>query len=114
MLTHQKHRSAGHRPAGRHMLMRLDASWLIMAAVTVVLLAYLFSIALNALLRDAGFGVLGNAAIVTLGFFGAIQGANLYGIRFDTLLDAALAGLGGAFVLLLALVFAKLGLARFF
>ncbi|WP_163265801.1 hypothetical protein [Chelativorans alearense] len=94
------------------MLMRLDASWLIFAIVTVALLSYLFSIGLNALLRDDGFGVLGNGAIVVLGFFGAIQGANMYGIRFGSLLDAVLAGVAGAFALFLLLVLAKLALNR--
>ncbi|MCT7377454.1 hypothetical protein [Chelativorans salis] len=94
------------------MLMKLDASWLIFAIVTVALLAYLFSIALNALLHDAGFGVLGNTAIIMVGFFGAIQAVNMYGTRFGSLLDAALAGLVGAFILFMLLVLAKLALSR--
>ena len=94
------------------MLMKLDTAWLVFALAGVAMLSYLFSIGLNALLRDAGFGVIGNALIIIGGFFGAIYLSNVYGIRFQALLPAIIYGLAGAFILLLALVIAKLALNR--
>lgn len=94
------------------MLAKLDTTWLIIAVAAVAMLSYIFSIGLNALLRDGGFGTVGSAAILTFGFFGSIHAANLYGTRFPTLLEATLAGVAGAFVLYLALVLVKLALNR--
>lgn len=94
------------------MLMKLDAAWLIFALAGVAMLSYLFSIGLNALLRDDGFGVIGNALIIIAGFFGGIYLSNVYGIRFQALMPAIVHGLIGAFILLLVLVMAKLALNR--
>jgi len=93
------------------MLTRLDTTWLIFAIAAVAMLAYLFSTALQGALRDAGFGVVTNAAIITAGFFAAIYAANSYGTRFD-LMSGIFAGLAGAFVLLLMLVLLKAALGR--
>lgn len=94
------------------MLMKLDTVWLIFALAGVAMLSYLFSIGLSALLRDAGFGVIGNALIVIAGFFGGIYLSNIYGIRFQELLPAIIHGLVGAFILLFILMMAKLALNR--
>lgn len=94
------------------MLAKVDTTWLIIAVAVVAMFSYIFSIGLNALVRDGGFGTVGSAAIITIGFFGTIYAANLYGTRFPTLLEATLAGVAGAFVLYLGLVLLKLALNR--
>ena len=93
------------------MLARLDTSWLFFAVATVAMLSYLFSVALQGVLRETGFGVVANAIIIAGGFFAAIHLGNSYGTRFG-LVDAALTGLAGAFVLLFALMLFKALLAR--
>lgn len=94
------------------MLMKLDPAWLIFAVVTVSMFAYMFSLGLDAILNEDGFGPFGNAGIITAGFFGTIYLANGQGIRFSSLLEAALTGLGGAFAAMLVLTFLKALLGR--
>ncbi|WP_274427306.1 hypothetical protein [Chelativorans sp. YIM 93263] len=94
------------------MLMKLDTSWLILAMAAVAMLSYFFAFGLDALLKGAGFGPVGNAIIILVGFFGAIYGVNHYGWRFSTLLDAVLTGVAGAFLLFLLLVLMKAILNR--
>ena len=93
------------------MLSRLDTTWIVFAVATVVMFSYLFSIGLNALLRELGVGAVGNAAIITVGFFATIYGGNIQGTRFS-MIDGAFTGLAGAFILLLALVLLKAALNR--
>ncbi|WEX10110.1 hypothetical protein [Chelativorans sp. AA-79] len=93
------------------MLTRLDPIWLVFAVAAVSMLAYLFSVALQGVLRDAGFGVVANAAVITAGFFAAIHLGNSREMRFD-LAGGALTGVAGAFVLLLAVVLLKAALKR--
>lgn len=89
------------------MLAKLDPSWLVFAVVTVALVSYIVAIAIDALLGDATFGVLGNAAIVTAGFFAAIYGWNVHGHRFSDLSQAVFWGIAGGFGALLLLVLLK-------
>lgn len=94
------------------MLMKLDSTWLLFAVVAVAMLSFIFSMALDAVMKEAGFGAAGSAVIITAAFFGTIYAANWYGLRFSSLLDAVLAGVGGAFVVLLVLVLVKSALLR--
>jgi hypothetical protein len=93
------------------MLAKLDTTWFVFAIAAVAMLSYLFSIALNAVLKDAGFGVVANSVIIITGFFAAVRGGNAYGMRFD-LVSGILIGLAGAFVLLFVLVLLKAALSR--
>ena len=93
------------------MLTRLDTTWLVFAIAAVAMLSYLFSIALDAVLGEAGFGPVGNGAIITFGFFTAIYAGNYNGIRFD-LAGGIMIGLAGAFSLLLFMVLLKATLNR--
>jgi hypothetical protein len=95
------------------MLAKLDTTWFVFAIAAVAMLSYLFSIALNAVLRDAGFGVVANAVIIIIGFFAAVRGGNAYGMRFD-LTSGILAGLAGAFAFLFVLVLLKAAANRLF
>lgn len=94
------------------MLMKLDTSWLLMAVATVAMLSYMISLGLDALMKGDGFGPIGNAVLITGGFFLSIYVGNWRGVRFDSLPEATMVGVGGAFGLLLVLTLAKAMLAR--
>lgn len=93
------------------MLSKLDTTWLVFAVAAVAMLSYLFSTGLNALLREAGFGTVANAVIMSFGYFAAIYAGNFFGIRFS-LIEGVFVGLAGAFALMLVLVLLKAVLDR--
>ena len=94
------------------MIWNLDSGWLMMAVATVAVLAFFFGAALDAIMREDGFGPTGNMILFTAGFFIAVIAANTYGISLRDLKLAVAWGLGGAFVLVALLALAKAGLAR--
>ena len=81
------------------MIWNLDSGWLMMAVATVAVLAFFFGAALDAIMREDGFGPTGNMILFTAGFFIAVIAANTYGISLRDLKLAVAWGLGGAFVL---------------
>lgn len=97
---------------GADMIWNLDSGWLMMAVATVAVLAFFFGSALDAIMRDDGFGPTGNMILFTVGFFIAVFVANSYGISLRDLRLAVAWGLGGAFALVSVLALAKAGLAR--
>jgi hypothetical protein len=94
------------------MLWNLDFNWLLMAIAVVAMLSFVFGLALDGLMGSDGFGALGNAVIVTSGFFLGILAANSYGIPLRDLTLAAVAGLSGAFLCLSLLAGCKAALTR--
>lgn len=94
------------------MLWNIEPGWLLLAGTSVAILSFIVATALNALLGTEGFGATGNAAIITIGFFGGIYGANLLGRRLADVQSAIVTGLGGAFLLLAALVVVKAAMRR--
>ncbi len=94
------------------MIWNLDTGWLLMAVAIVAVLAFFFGAALDAIMREDGFGPTGNMLIFTVGFFLAIIVANTYGISLRDLKLAVAFGLGGAFSLVFAAALAKAGLSR--
>ena len=94
------------------MIWNLDAAWLMMAVASVAVMGFFFGAALHAVMGDDGFGPMGNTALFTFGFFGAILAANDYGISLRHLDLAVAVGLGGAFLLIAALALTKAGMAR--
>jgi len=99
-------------PGEKGMLKNIDTSWLMMAFAAVSILSYIFSLGLDALMKRDGFGPIGNAAVMTVGFFLALFGGNAYGIRFYTFSEGVIAGLIGAFALFSVLAVLKAGLNR--
>lgn len=95
------------------MLLKLDPSWLMMAVAAVAVLFYIFALGMDAIMKSDGFGPIGNAIVMTAGFFLAILTANAYGIWFADATAATLAGLCGAFAALMILALIKAGLHRF-
>jgi hypothetical protein len=94
------------------MLWNLDGTWLTMAVAAVVVLSYFFGAAMDALVREDGFGATGNAAILASGFFLAILAVNYEGHALRELHFAVMVGLAGAFVGLTALTLVKALIAR--
>lgn len=94
------------------MLLELDTVWIVLAIATVAILSYIVGVFFDALMKDDGFGAVGNMLVMTGGFFAAVLGANARGVDFDTLGTGAAAGLAGAFAAMTLLALAKAGLAR--
>ena len=61
------------------MIWNLDPGWLMMAVAVVAVLAFFFGSALDAIMREDGFGPTGNMLLFTFGFFMAVIIANTYG-----------------------------------
>ncbi len=89
------------------MLMKLDASWLMFAVVTVLLLSYMLAMALDAILGQAADRPVPTAVIITAGFFGAIYWMNERGVRMANLSESVMTGLVGSFALFFVLVVVK-------
>ncbi|OHV86347.1 hypothetical protein [Mesorhizobium sp. ORS 3428] len=94
------------------MLLHLSATWLLFAVATVAVFGFFFGTALDAIMKDDGFGSTGNTLLFTLGFFVAVMVANAHGISFRDLRLAVAWGLGGAFVFISVMALIKAGLAR--
>jgi hypothetical protein len=94
------------------MLLELDTIWIVLAVTVVAILSYIVGVFFDALMHDDGFGATGNMMVMTGGFYAAVLGANVRGIRFDTLGTGVAAGLVGAFVAMSLLALAKAGLSR--
>lgn len=94
------------------MLWNLETSWLMMAVASVIVMALFFGSALHAIMRDDGFGPIGNMVLFIAGFFAAILIANTYGINLRDLTQAMATGLVGAFVIIAVLAVLKGVLGR--
>jgi hypothetical protein len=94
------------------MIWNLDPAWLMMAVAFVMVLSLFFGAALEVIMREDGFGPIGNMILFTICFFAAILAANYYGINLRDLKMATGTGLGGAFIGIALLAFVKAGIAR--
>lgn len=94
------------------MVWNLDTGWLLMAVLCVGILAFILSMALNAIMGEDGFGATGNAVVITAGFFGTVFAANVFGYRLSDLREVVVVGMAGAFLCLTALLLGKAVLAR--
>lgn len=94
------------------MIWNLEPGWLMMAVATVAVLSLFFGSALDAIMREDGFGPIGNMLLFTFGFFMAIIVANTYGVNLRDLKMAVAYGLGGAFLTVSVLALIKAGVGR--
>ncbi|CDX14474.1 conserved membrane hypothetical protein [Mesorhizobium sp. ORS 3324] len=94
------------------MLLHLGTTWLLFAVVTVAVFGFFFGSALDAIMKEDGFGSTGNTLLFTLGFFVAVMVANAHGITFRDLRLAVAWGLSGAFIFISVMALIKAGLAR--
>ena len=83
-----------------------------MAIVAVSVLGYFFGSALHAIMREDGFGPLGNTILFVSGFFLTIFVANSYGVNLKELTLAVGWGLGGAFGSVCSFALIKAGFSR--
>jgi len=96
------------------MLWNLDLVWAVMAFGVVIGVSYMLCLMMESSLGQEGYGPMGNAALITIGFFGTIYVANLQGINLRELDRAIVWGLAGAFGTFLVMVLIKAVLARLF
>lgn len=94
------------------MLWNLDPAWLMMAVAIVLVASLIFGSVLDAILREDGFGPVGNMIVFAGGFFAAILSVNAYGIGLRDLTLATVTGVGGAFICFFLLTVLKAGAAR--
>ena len=94
------------------MIWNLDSGWLMMTVASVGVLAFFFGSALDAIMKEDGFGPTGNTILFATGFFSAIFVANTMGLSLRDLKLAVAWGLGGAFMLVSALALLRAGVAR--
>ena len=94
------------------MIWNLDSGWLMMAVATVMVMAFFFGSALDAIMKEDGFGPTGNMILFTIGFFAAVMVANTMGVSLRDLKLAVGWGLGGAFSIIALLALLRAGLSR--
>jgi hypothetical protein len=94
------------------MLSHIDTTTLAIALIGLMAVALVFGTVLNAIVRENGFGPVGNAVLFAIGFVGAAYVAGRYGVSARDLRMIASWGLGGAFALFSVLALIKAGMAR--
>ncbi|WP_245431612.1 hypothetical protein [Mesorhizobium atlanticum] len=94
------------------MFLHLDTTWLLFAFLVIAGFGFFFGTALDAIMRESGFGPTGNTLLFIFGFFAAVVIANKHGISLSDLKLAVAWGLGGAFAFISALALIKAGMAR--
>lgn len=94
------------------MLWNLGFGWLLLAVAIVGILSFIIALALNAVMGEDGFGAIGNAVVITAGFFLTVFAANNFGYRLSDMTMAVAVGLSGAFACLSVLAVLKAGLGR--
>jgi sterol desaturase/sphingolipid hydroxylase (fatty acid hydroxylase superfamily) len=89
------------------MIWNLAFWWLVLMVSCVSILAFILAMGLNALMGREGFGPVGNAVVLTGGFFLAIFAANTLGYELADMTRGAIVGISGAFVSLVSMAVAK-------
>ena len=92
--------------------MHLDTTWLLFAFAIIAAFGFFFGTALDAVMKESGFGPTGNTLLFIAGFFIAVLVANKHGIALNDLRLATACGLGGAFAFISAVALLKAGMAR--
>lgn len=94
------------------MLLHSDTTWLLFAFAMIAGFGFFFGAALDAIMKEGGFGPTGNTMLFIVGFFVAVAVANKHGISMSDLRLAVAWGLGGAFAFISVLALIKAGLGR--
>lgn len=94
------------------MIWNLGFGWLVLMAGCVSIVAFMLSLGLNALMGRDGFGPVGNAFVLTGGFFLSIFVANTFGYNLADMRWGAGVGIGGAFVCMVMMSLTKGLLSR--
>ncbi|TGS11641.1 hypothetical protein EN852_022185 [Mesorhizobium sp. M2E.F.Ca.ET.209.01.1.1] len=94
------------------MFLHLDTTWLLFAFLIIAGFGFFFGTALDAIMKESGFGPTGNTLLFIMGFFAAMVIAHKHGISLSDLRLAVACGLGGAFAFISVLALIKAGMAR--
>ncbi|CDX34280.1 conserved membrane hypothetical protein [Mesorhizobium sp. SOD10] len=94
------------------MFLHLDTSSLLFGFAIIAGFGFFFGTALDAIMKESGFGPTGNTLLFIFGFFAAVVIANKHGISLSDLKLAVAWGLGGAFSFISVLALIKAGMAR--
>ncbi|WP_292229231.1 hypothetical protein [Mesorhizobium sp.] len=94
------------------MFLHLDTTWLLFAFLIIAGFGFFFGTALDAIMKESGFGPTGNTLLFIFGFFAAMVIAHKHGISLSDLRLAVACGLGGAFAFISVLALIKAGMAR--
>ncbi|TIV59647.1 MAG: hypothetical protein E5V80_13230, partial [Mesorhizobium sp.] len=89
------------------MFLHLDTTWLLFAFLIIAGFGFFFGTALDAIMKESGFGPTGNTLLFIFGFFAAMVIAHKHGISLSDLRLAVACGLGGAFAFISALALIK-------
>lgn len=89
------------------MIWNLGFGWLALMIGCVTILAFILAMALDALMGRDGFGPVGNAVVLTAGFFLSIYLFNTFGYNLADMKWGAGAGVLGAFVAISSLATLK-------
>ncbi len=95
------------------MPVHLDTTWLLFAFAIIAGFGFFFGTALDAVMKESGFGPTGNTLLFIFGFFVAVVVASKHGVSLGDLKMAVAWGLGGAFAFISVLALIKAGMARF-
>ncbi|MHB2267849.1 hypothetical protein [Aliihoeflea sp. PC F10.4] len=85
------------------MLMNLSFIWMALAVASVVILSFALGLLLDAVVGEDGFGAVGNAIVLTAGFFLTIAVFNHFGQIFHDLRLGIVYGTAGACAAIIAL-----------
>lgn len=94
------------------MFLHLDTTWLLFAFAIIAGFGFFFGAALDAIMKESGFGPTGNTLLFIFGFFAAVVVAHRHGISLSDPKMAIAWGLGGAFAFISVLALIKAGMAR--
>ncbi|RAZ86687.1 hypothetical protein DPM33_27905 [Mesorhizobium hawassense] len=94
------------------MFLHLDSTSLLFGFAIIAAFGFFFGTALDAIMKEGGFGPTGNTLLFIFGFFAAVTVANRHGVNLSDPKMAIAWGLGGAFAFISVLALIKAGLAR--
>lgn len=95
------------------MLTDLDTTTLMIAALAIGAAGFFTGLAMDGVMQEDGFGVVGNMAILVAGALIGVQYGSTIRLPLDALTADAVRGVSGAFVCLTALALIKNMLSRF-
>lgn len=96
------------------MILNLPTGWLLMALAAIAILAFILGLVVDALMKDDGFGPIGNALVIGAGYFTGVFMANAWDIWLGDMKLMTAAGLTGALIALATLSLVKAALNRIF
>lgn len=94
------------------MLWKLDPVWLALSVSVICIVSFIVAMAIDFVMGEDGFGAVGNAVILTVGFVAGILFAEWWRLNLRELSHVAAFGLCGALGCMLVTVAIKAALSR--